>query len=82
MEFIKYLISKHIQPEKIETSVKIKVDFFFYRLSTFGNAGNAHYDYPKDSDMMELFQCTKTQTNRLAVLFDSTFHFQCNISKC
>lgn len=35
-----------------------------YRLSTFGNSGNAHYDYPKDSDMMELFQCTKTQTNR------------------
>ncbi|KAJ8338976.1 hypothetical protein SKAU_G00357620 [Synaphobranchus kaupii] len=36
----------------------------FFRLSTFGNSGNAHYDYPKDSDMMELFQCTKTQTNR------------------
>lgn len=36
------------------------------RLSTFGNAGNAHYDYPKDSDMMELFQCIKTQTNRSA----------------
>lgn len=36
----------------------------YFRLSTFGNSGNAHYDYPKDSDMMELFQCTKTQTNR------------------
>ncbi|KAK1785955.1 hypothetical protein P4O66_017702 [Electrophorus voltai] len=36
----------------------------YHRLSTFGNSGNAHYDYPKDSDMMELFQCTKTQTNR------------------
>ncbi|TSN39334.1 Cell cycle checkpoint protein RAD1 [Bagarius yarrelli] len=35
----------------------------YFRLSTFGNSGNAHYDYPKDSDMMELFQCTKTQTN-------------------
>uniref|UniRef100_A0A673L949 Cell cycle checkpoint protein RAD1-like n=1 Tax=Sinocyclocheilus rhinocerous TaxID=307959 RepID=A0A673L949_9TELE len=37
---------------------------FHFRLSTFGNSGNAHYDYPKDSDMMELFQCTKIQTNR------------------
>ncbi|XP_026853450.2 cell cycle checkpoint protein RAD1 isoform X3 [Electrophorus electricus] len=36
----------------------------YFRLSTFGNSGNAHYDYPKDSDMMELFQCTKTQKNR------------------
>uniref|UniRef100_A0A674NG13 RAD1 homolog (S. pombe) n=1 Tax=Takifugu rubripes TaxID=31033 RepID=A0A674NG13_TAKRU len=36
----------------------------YFRLSTFGNSGNAHYDYPKDSDMMDLFQCTKTQTNR------------------
>uniref|UniRef100_A0A8C1SD93 Uncharacterized protein n=1 Tax=Cyprinus carpio TaxID=7962 RepID=A0A8C1SD93_CYPCA len=34
------------------------------RLSTLGYSGNAHYDYPKDSDMMELFQCTKIQTNR------------------
>uniref|UniRef100_A0A4W4HQ42 Uncharacterized protein n=1 Tax=Electrophorus electricus TaxID=8005 RepID=A0A4W4HQ42_ELEEL len=38
--------------------------YFLSRLSTFGNSGNAHYDYPKDSDMMELFQCTKTQKNR------------------
>ncbi|XP_061589643.1 cell cycle checkpoint protein RAD1 [Cololabis saira] len=36
----------------------------FFRLSTFGNSGNAHYDYSKDSDMMELFKCTKTQMNR------------------
>ncbi|KAM9469063.1 cell cycle checkpoint protein RAD1 [Clarias gariepinus] len=36
----------------------------YFRLSTYGNSGNAHYDYPKDSDMMELFQCTTTQTNR------------------
>uniref|UniRef100_A0A3P9K7N5 Cell cycle checkpoint protein RAD1 n=1 Tax=Oryzias latipes TaxID=8090 RepID=A0A3P9K7N5_ORYLA len=36
----------------------------YFRLSTFGNSGNAHYDYSKDSDMMELFQCTMTQTNR------------------
>ncbi|XP_051907263.1 cell cycle checkpoint protein RAD1 [Hippocampus zosterae] len=36
----------------------------YFRLSTFGNAGSAHYDYPKDSDMMELFHCTTTQTNK------------------
>lgn len=36
----------------------------YFRLSTFGNAGNAHYDYPKDSEMVELFRCDKTQTNR------------------
>lgn len=45
--------------------ISLKDNFYFpHRLSTFGNSGNAHYDYPKDSDMMELFQCTKTQTNR------------------
>uniref|UniRef100_A0A8D3CZ50 Cell cycle checkpoint protein RAD1 n=1 Tax=Scophthalmus maximus TaxID=52904 RepID=A0A8D3CZ50_SCOMX len=42
----------------------LKVTVEDSKLSTFGNSGNAHYDYPKDSDMMELFQCTKTQTNR------------------
>ncbi|RXM91218.1 Cell cycle checkpoint protein RAD1 [Acipenser ruthenus] len=36
----------------------------YFRLSTFGNSGSAHCDYPKDSDMMEVFQCTQTQTNR------------------
>lgn len=36
----------------------------YFRLSTFGNSGNAHYDYSKDSDMMELFKCTETQVNR------------------
>lgn len=40
------------------------VIILLFRLSTFGNSGNAHYDYPKDSDMMEFFKCTKTQTNR------------------
>uniref|UniRef100_A0A665UD82 RAD1 homolog (S. pombe) n=1 Tax=Echeneis naucrates TaxID=173247 RepID=A0A665UD82_ECHNA len=39
----------------------------YFRLSTFGMAGNAHYDYPKDSDVMELFRCTKTQTNRYKI---------------
>ncbi|XP_037121408.1 cell cycle checkpoint protein RAD1 [Syngnathus acus] len=36
----------------------------YFRLSTFGNSGSAHYDYPKDSDMMELFNCTSAQINR------------------
>lgn len=35
------------------------------RLSTFGNAGSAHLDYPRDSDLMEAFHCNQTQTNRL-----------------
>ncbi|XP_077479296.1 cell cycle checkpoint protein RAD1 isoform X2 [Stigmatopora argus] len=46
----------------------------YFRLSTFGNAGSAHYDYPKDSDMMELFHCTTRQSNRyrMALLTPST----------
>ncbi|XP_038059027.1 cell cycle checkpoint protein RAD1-like [Patiria miniata] len=36
----------------------------YFRLSTFGNAGSAHSDFPKDSDLVESFQCTKTQSNR------------------
>nr|XP_061800564.1 cell cycle checkpoint protein RAD1-like [Nerophis lumbriciformis] len=46
----------------------------YFRLSTFGNAGSADYDYPKDSDMMELFHCTTTQSNRykMALLKPST----------
>ncbi|KAG2466144.1 cell cycle checkpoint protein RAD1 [Polypterus senegalus] len=39
----------------------------FFRLSTFGNSGSTHCDYPKDSDMMEIFQCTQTQTNRYKI---------------
>uniref|UniRef100_A0A669B0G9 RAD1 homolog (S. pombe) n=1 Tax=Oreochromis niloticus TaxID=8128 RepID=A0A669B0G9_ORENI len=44
--------------------LKVTVEDSKCLLSTFGNAGNAHYDYSKDSDMMELFKCTETQTNR------------------
>ncbi|KAI8513466.1 PREDICTED: cell cycle checkpoint protein RAD1-like [Branchiostoma belcheri] len=36
----------------------------YFRLSTFGYAGSIHADYPKDSDMVESFQCEQTQTNR------------------
>lgn len=53
--------------QQFENVLCILQQFVFvllFRLSTFGNSGNAHYDYPKDSDMMELFRCTKTQTNR------------------
>ncbi|XP_063312915.1 cell cycle checkpoint protein RAD1 [Pelobates fuscus] len=39
----------------------------YFRLSTFGNAGSAHLDYPKDSDLIEAFQCTQTQTNRYKI---------------
>ncbi|XP_043926121.1 cell cycle checkpoint protein RAD1 [Protopterus annectens] len=39
----------------------------FFRLSTFGNAGSAHCDYPKDSDMMEAFHCTQTQINKYKI---------------
>uniref|UniRef100_A0A3Q1CF03 RAD1 homolog (S. pombe) n=1 Tax=Amphiprion ocellaris TaxID=80972 RepID=A0A3Q1CF03_AMPOC len=45
-------------------STNVNDMFLLFRLSTFGSSGNAHYDYSKDSDMMELFRCTKTQTNR------------------
>ncbi|XP_041377028.1 cell cycle checkpoint protein RAD1-like [Gigantopelta aegis] len=36
----------------------------YLQLSTFGNAGSTHSVFPKDSDMVESFQCTQTQTNR------------------
>ncbi|XP_063963632.1 cell cycle checkpoint protein RAD1-like [Lytechinus pictus] len=36
----------------------------FFRLSTFGHAGSAYSDFPKDSDMVESFQCTQTQSVR------------------
>ncbi|XP_057295148.1 cell cycle checkpoint protein RAD1-like [Hydractinia symbiolongicarpus] len=36
----------------------------FFRISTFGNSGSAHVDYPKDSEMMETFECQQTQSNR------------------
>uniref|UniRef100_A0A8C9FD83 Cell cycle checkpoint protein RAD1 n=1 Tax=Pavo cristatus TaxID=9049 RepID=A0A8C9FD83_PAVCR len=39
----------------------------YFRLSTFGNAGSAHLDYLKDSDLMEAFHCNQTQTNRYKI---------------
>nr|XP_033788890.1 cell cycle checkpoint protein RAD1 [Geotrypetes seraphini]XP_033788900.1 cell cycle checkpoint protein RAD1 [Geotrypetes seraphini]XP_033788907.1 cell cycle checkpoint protein RAD1 [Geotrypetes seraphini]XP_033788916.1 cell cycle checkpoint protein RAD1 [Geotrypetes seraphini] len=46
----------------------------YFRLSTFGDSGSAHLDYPKDSDLMEAFHCSQTQTNRykLSLLKPST----------
>ncbi|KAK2145826.1 hypothetical protein LSH36_655g01043 [Paralvinella palmiformis] len=38
-----------------------------FRLSTFGSAGSSHSDFPKESDMMESFQCEKTQSNRYKI---------------
>ncbi|XP_014400330.1 PREDICTED: cell cycle checkpoint protein RAD1 [Myotis brandtii] len=39
----------------------------YFRLSTFGNAGSSHLDYPKDSDLMESFNCNETQVNRYKI---------------
>ncbi|XP_010723624.1 cell cycle checkpoint protein RAD1 [Meleagris gallopavo] len=39
----------------------------YFRLSTFGNAGNAHLDYSKYSDLMEAFHCNQTQTHRYKI---------------
>eukprot|EP00795_Rhopilema_esculentum_P015240 gene15240-6447_t len=36
----------------------------YFRISTYGYAGSSHADYPKDSDLVEVFECNKTQTNR------------------
>ncbi|XP_038600348.1 cell cycle checkpoint protein RAD1 [Tachyglossus aculeatus] len=39
----------------------------YFRLSTFGNAGSSHLDYPKDSDLVETFQCSQSQTHRYKI---------------
>ncbi|XP_012874062.1 PREDICTED: cell cycle checkpoint protein RAD1 isoform X1 [Dipodomys ordii] len=39
----------------------------YFRLSTFGNGGSSHLDYPKDSDLMEAFHCSQTQVNRYKI---------------
>lgn len=44
--------------------ITVSPDKPYFRLSTFGNAGNSHLDYPKDSDLVEAFHCNKTQINR------------------
>ncbi|XP_023563244.1 cell cycle checkpoint protein RAD1 [Octodon degus] len=54
--------------------ITISPDKPYFRLSTFGNAGSSHLDYPKDCDLMETFQCNQTQVNRykLSLLKPST----------
>ncbi|XP_052015759.1 cell cycle checkpoint protein RAD1 [Apodemus sylvaticus] len=54
--------------------ITVSPDKPYFRLSTFGNAGNSHLDYPKDSDLVEAFHCNKTQVNRykLSLLKPST----------
>jgi len=37
------------------------------QFSTFGNAGSTHSSFPKDSEMVESFECSQTQTNRYKV---------------
>ncbi|XP_005100665.1 cell cycle checkpoint protein RAD1 [Aplysia californica] len=39
----------------------------FLQFSTFGNAGSTHSSFPKDSEMVESFECTQTQTNRYKI---------------
>uniref|UniRef100_S4RAK7 RAD1 homolog (S. pombe) n=1 Tax=Petromyzon marinus TaxID=7757 RepID=S4RAK7_PETMA len=40
-----------------------------FRLSTFGPLGSTHCDFPRDSDMVESFHCTKAQTNQYKASF-------------
>ncbi|XP_078450683.1 cell cycle checkpoint protein RAD1 isoform X1 [Lampetra planeri] len=40
-----------------------------FRLSTFGPLGSTHCDFPRNSDMVESFHCTKAQTNRYKASF-------------
>jgi len=39
----------------------------YLQFSTFGNAGSTHSSFPKDSDMVESFECSQTQTNRYKI---------------
>ena len=52
------------------TFVSTTVDFGMI----FWNFCSLQMDYPKDSDMMEVFECQKTQTNKYVAL---TFACDC-----
>eukprot|EP00794_Sanderia_malayensis_P014016 gene14017-15474_t len=43
--------------------IMMSPDAPFFRISTFGYCGSSHTDFPKDSDLFELFECNQTQTN-------------------
>ena len=47
--------------------VLMSPDAPYLRLSTFGYIGSSHADYPKDSDMVDCFECRQTQV-RLRLL--------------
>uniref|UniRef100_A0A2K6BM12 Cell cycle checkpoint protein RAD1 n=1 Tax=Macaca nemestrina TaxID=9545 RepID=A0A2K6BM12_MACNE len=47
--------------------ITMSLDKPYFRLSTFGNAGSSHLDYPKDSDLMEAFHCNQIQVNRYKI---------------
>eukprot|EP00117_Sycon_ciliatum_P002533 scpid93855/ scgid2304/ Cell cycle checkpoint protein RAD1; DNA repair exonuclease rad1 homolog; Rad1-like DNA damage checkpoint protein &gt; Cell cycle checkpoint protein RAD1; DNA repair exonuclease rad1 homolog len=47
--------------------VLMSPDAPYLRLSTFGYIGSSHADYPKDSDMVDCFECRQTQLNRYKV---------------
>ncbi|GAB6030047.1 ssDNA endodeoxyribonuclease [Chamberlinius hualienensis] len=36
----------------------------YFRISTVGSFNSFHFECPKDSEVMEVFQCTRKQTNR------------------
>ena len=36
----------------------------YFRLSTSGDLGQSNHDIPKDSDMVEFFECSQTQSNQ------------------
>ncbi|RDD42886.1 Cell cycle checkpoint protein RAD1 [Trichoplax sp. H2] len=39
----------------------------YFRLSTFGDYGDIHFDYPKDSEMVESFECRQLQINKYKI---------------
>ena len=51
-----------VSSEVIE--IVMSPDSPWFRLSTFGHAGTTSNEYPKDSDMVESFECTRTQANK------------------
>ena len=48
--------------------VLMSPDAPYLRLSTFGYIGSSHADYPKDSDMVDCFECRQTQVHVCACM--------------
>ncbi|XP_048582336.1 cell cycle checkpoint protein RAD1 isoform X1 [Nematostella vectensis] len=53
----------------------------YFRLSTFGHAGSTHSDFPKESDMVESFECEQTQTNRYKIFVTIFPRYKINLLK-